>query len=195
MRSSSSTRRTRTGASLTPRLSVGQPGVDAEGAVVRAASRCRREAGARSRMPTMPWPPPSRSAGAAPGWSPRSRAPSARSRSRPRAAAAVPGRVGERLLEDPVGGLVDRRAERAPRAVDRDVTAAGDPVALGERVERGEARRRSTSPSGRSSRRARTSWSISPSVSRATSSTVRSAAGRPPDRAPGAGGPHRPGRG
>ena len=60
-----------------------------------------------------------------------------------RAPASVPGRVGQRLLDDPVGGLVDVRSELPASAVDADVDGEpGGAVALGERVECGEARRR-----------------------------------------------------
>ena len=53
------------------------------------------------------------------------------------------GGVRERLLQDPVGGLVDARRERAGAAVDADVDRdARRPVALDERVERAEARHR-----------------------------------------------------
>jgi hypothetical protein len=51
--------------------------------------------------------------------------------------------IRERLLEDPVGGLVSRRCERAGRAVDLDGDREpGGAVALGKGVERGETGRR-----------------------------------------------------
>ncbi len=95
------------------------------------------------------------------------------------AARAVAGRVRQRLLQDPVGGPVDARRERSAARRDRRPRRR-DPM-------RGGARRGRRAPRGRaggstavstepSSRSARTSWSISPTVSRATSSIVSSAA-------------------
>ncbi len=59
------------------------------------------------------------------------------------AAPAVPRRIGQRLLENPVGGPVDGRCEVPATAVDLDVD--GKPrraMAFGERLEGGEPRRR-----------------------------------------------------
>ena len=161
-----------------PPVTVRERRVHAERAVARGRLERAAEQEARSRMPTMPCPrraAPRRRA----GWStvissadgPSSRATSAR-------AGAVAGGVRERLLQDPVRGLVDGaararaarpRSRRSARARRRGSARGGCRARRARRA----ARRRSDAPSSRS---ARTSWSISPSVSRATSSIVSIAA-------------------
>ena len=97
------------------------------------------------------------------------------------AAVAVTGGVRQRLLEDAVRRLVDSRSERPARAVDARARRRGPPCGGGRPASSGR-RGRAAAPPRRSprgtssSRSARTSWSISPSVSRATSSIVSSAA-------------------
>ena len=59
-----------------------------------------------------------------------------------RAAAAVTGRVGQRLLEDPVRGLVDGAGQRPRRAARSSVTARPAAVVGDKRPQRGEAGRR-----------------------------------------------------
>ena len=114
------------------------------------------------------------------GWSPSARASSDRRRSRPRRAVPVAGGVGERLLEDAVRGLVETGRKRPPRPRVRTLTTRPAERCRSARVSRAarpRVARRFRRLFGRSSsRRARTSWSISPSVSRATSSIVSSAA-------------------
>ena len=100
----------------------------------------------------------------------RARASSARGRSRPRAFLPVPGGVGERLLQDAVRRLVERGRKRPPCSTFAD--ADGDArraVTRSKRLHGREPGRRLDWPPlssrGSSSRRAATSWSISPSVS------------------------------
>ena len=159
-----------------PAAAVGQVRADAEARRrARPSPGCRRAAPRARACRSSPWPPRRRAPSRArPGSSTASSSASGPNVDRDRrAAATVAGGVGERLLQDAVGGRVDaRRSGRrspstSPSRQARLARWRSASVSSAARPGGG-----STPGPAPSSRSARTSWSISPTVSRATSSIV-----------------------